>query len=524
MRHRVHFRAVAGLVAASAIAGACETAKSSNPLSPSVAGPIPGVSISAPKPLEPGAGTQLRDSDQPLTLLIENASSTGQRPLSYSFEIATDTDFKGMVFVRDKVAPGEGGRTSLRLPDPLASGRSYYWRARAADGANTGPYSSPVDFRVVSPVSINKPNLLSPANNEQVPSVRPTFRWENVPRSGPVGAVKYTVEIANAESFTSKLAVWQVLEQPTQTTYQSPQNWTHGQYLFWRVRASTSDGSEEGPWSDPRAFLVFTPVVIGKPTLVSPANNERVSSLRPTFTWSNASRSGPAGAIKYTVEVSDVESFGNKLAVWQVAEQSTQTSFASPQDWSYGQYLFWHVRASDGTEQGAWSDPLALRLPDPPAPLPPPPAPSPSPSPSPVPIPAPPPGGRTPDPPPGQRLPLPDAFSIVQEVARTYPSALKNSCQDSGGSWEFMDRLVDRLRQNDSRWGYNWKRGNVGDPSKDVVDYHFGRGPDEGSTDVYIIDVIGGHCSANPSPGWTDVTASTAAGGTIGRWTGRGRF
>ena len=35
--------------------GACEAAKSANPTAPSVAGPIPGVSITAPKPLEPGA-------------------------------------------------------------------------------------------------------------------------------------------------------------------------------------------------------------------------------------------------------------------------------------------------------------------------------------------------------------------------------------------------------------------------------------------------------------------------------------
>lgn len=521
MRHRVTIRAVAGMMAAAALGGGCQTVKSSNPLSPSVAGPIAGVSISAPKLLEPGPGSQLTVNDQPLTLLIENASTTGQRPLAYTFEIATDTDFKGLVFIRENVAPGDGGRTSLRLPDPLASGRGYYWRARAADGANTGPYSSSATFNILTALSVSKPTLLSPANNEQVPSQRPTFRWENVPRNGMTAVVKYTLEIANVESFASKLAVWQVPEQANQTAYQSPQNWAHGQYLFWRVRASASDGSEEGPWSDPRAFVVFIPVVIGKPTLVSPANNERVSSLRPTFTWANASRSGPVGNITYTIEVSDVESFGRKLAVWQVGEQPNQTSYGSPQDWSYGQYLFWHVRASDGAEQGPWSDPRAFRLPDAPAPAP---SPTPSPSPSPVPTPAPAPGGRTPDPPPGQRLPLPNTFSIVEEVARNYPAALKNSCQDAGGSWEFMDRLVDRLRQNDSRWGYNWKRGNVGDPSKDVIDYHFGPGPDEGSTDVYIIDVIAGHCGPNPSPGWTDVTASTAAGGTIGRWTGRGRF
>ncbi len=112
----------------------------------------------------------------------------------------------------------------------------------------------------------------------------------------------------------------------------------------------------------------------------------------------------------------------------------------------------------------------------------------------------------------------------MDEVAPQLPGALEDSCQNDGGSWQFMDALVDRLREDDPRWGYNWKRGVIGDPSEDVVDYHFGPPPFEGSTDVYIIDVIVGHCGPNPSAGWTDQTQATADAGTIGIWTGRGRF
>jgi hypothetical protein len=109
-------------------------------------------------------------------------------------------------------------------------------------------------------------------------------------------------------------------------------------------------------------------------------------------------------------------------------------------------------------------------------------------------------------------------FYIVQEVAAQYPGALRNSCQDQGGTWEFMDRVVSRLRQVDTRWGYNCKRGNCGDISQDVVDYHYGPGPDQGSTDVYIIDIISGHCGSSPSPAWVDQTEVTRRAGTIGRW------
>lgn len=137
---------------------------------------------------------------------------------------------------------------------------------------------------------------------------------------------------------------------------------------------------------------------------------------------------------------------------------------------------------------------------------------------------------RTPDPGPGTVLPLPTyGKAVVDSVARAFPEYLRNSCQDHpGGTWEFMDWAVDTLRTHDLRWGYNGKRGNTFDPSKDAIAYHRGPGPEVvngvGSTEVYIIDIIGGHCGASPVPTWNDVTQITLDSGTIGRWVNRGRF
>lgn len=131
---------------------------------------------------------------------------------------------------------------------------------------------------------------------------------------------------------------------------------------------------------------------------------------------------------------------------------------------------------------------------------------------------------RTPDPAPGEALPLPYLFDLVQQVADEDPTLIAESCQNAGGNWRFLDTVVDRLRRVDTRWGYNWKRGVVGDPSHDVVDYHYGSGPDEGSQNVYIIDILADHCGTNPYPAWTDVTQATLDGGTIGVWTSLGRF
>lgn len=121
-------------------------------------------------------------------------------------------------------------------------------------------------------------------------------------------------------------------------------------------------------------------------------------------------------------------------------------------------------------------------------------------------------------------LPLPDMSFVVDQMAADHPDLLADSCLDFGGGWAFLDAVVDELRTYDDRWGYNWKRGNIGDPSEDVVDYHYGPGPFEDSPEVYIIDVIVGHCGPSPSPGWMDQTQATLDAGEIGRWTGRGRF
>ena len=129
-------------------------------------------------------------------------------------------------------------------------------------------------------------------------------------------------------------------------------------------------------------------------------------------------------------------------------------------------------------------------------------------------------GPRTPDPAPGQRLPLPGyAAQIVRDMSIAYRGDLLNSCTEHGGNNVFLFRVVQALRQRDSRWGLNWKRGNRGDMSQDVVTYNFGAGPDEDTTNVYIIDMIGGHCGPSPTWNWEDVTAVTAERGAIGRWT-----
>lgn len=119
---------------------------------------------------------------------------------------------------------------------------------------------------------------------------------------------------------------------------------------------------------------------------------------------------------------------------------------------------------------------------------------------------------RTPNPPSGQALPLPNRYDLLATLDRAFRAEMLASCGNN--AWLF--RAVQRLRQEDTRWGLNWKRGRVGDMSQDVITYNYGPEADEGTRNIYVIDVIAGHCGASPRAGWINVTG---VGGADAIWT-----
>ena len=249
------------------VAAGCEQKKSSNPLSPSVAGPIPGVTITAPKLLSPTAGTQIETGSQPVTLLLENASTSGQRPLSYLIEVAMDADFNNKVISREGVEPGADGRTSFRLPDPLAAERTYYWRARAQDGANTGTFTSGASFSIFTPVVVGPPGLVSPLGDTQVSDRNPTLVVSNCSRSGPVGAIVYQYP----GEFRRGVHRHRGLHGAGRAAGQHAEGHRYHARLrdeyFWRARAWESSKNISGPWSGTGTFRSpAAPVVTPPPS------------------------------------------------------------------------------------------------------------------------------------------------------------------------------------------------------------------------------------------------------------------
>jgi len=254
-----------GLIALAAIVcvAGCESAKSSNPTAPSVAGPIPGVNITAPKPLEPYPGTTLTFSSEPMTLLIENAGTSGARTLMLQLQVATDDQFRQLVHQDERITPGADGRTTYRMPAPLSAGYTYYWRTRAADGANTGPYSSVYSFNIVPPVVLDPPTAKEPSG--KLTTTRPEFKVTNGAISGTTG-VAYRFEVATNQEFTQMVAVVTVPVNGSGTTTMTLGDLPYGKTYFWRARGS--DGTKESAYSGTLSFTTpDTPAAPAPPTV-----------------------------------------------------------------------------------------------------------------------------------------------------------------------------------------------------------------------------------------------------------------
>ena len=218
------------------------------------------------------------------------------------------------------------------------------------------------------------------------------------------------------------------------------------------------------------------------PSLSAPANDLRLDSRKPTLVATNVAGKFVGGTYSYEFEL--LTDGNSRVAGVTLPSGSGTTTWAYPTDLERDTPYRWRVRARMGNAVGPWSATgRFLTLFE----------------------------KRTPDPAPGTRLPAPNMSHIVFQIAAQFPNALRNSCQPDGGSWEFMDRLVDALRLEDTRWGYNWKRGNVGDPSLDVVVYNYTAQPDEGNPNVWAFETSSvGHIAARAARRRMDWSATSA--------------
>lgn len=236
-----------------------------------IAGAIAGVGITAPGLSQPAGGSRFSVDQQPVTLVIKNSTTNGDRTVYYAFEVASDQSFSTILVKQDEVAAGTAGFTSFKLPSALSPERTYYWRSQARDGANNSDYSGVTSFAVFTPVVLQAPGLVSPINSARTETRTPDLTWNNAARSGPAGPVYYAVQVATDEGFSGVVASWTQAEGSNHTVSTVQTTLNYDTRYYWRVRGV--EASVTGPWSSAQSFVSpVAPPVAPPPPTAPPAN------------------------------------------------------------------------------------------------------------------------------------------------------------------------------------------------------------------------------------------------------------
>jgi hypothetical protein len=241
--------------------------RSSNPAQPTAStAPLDNndatASVTVPRAVSPAAAAQIKNLDQPVTLVIANAVITQATPVVYAFEVASDAAFANKVYTKTGVAAGSNGQTSLTI-DKLGAGADYYWHARAEGGGTTGPFNAARLFTIGQAIVINAATPVSPVANVAT-GARPALTVTNATPSGPVGPLTYKFEIATNPGFSPVAITASVPQATTRTTYQTPVDFPAEATLFWRVTVVDATNGVTGPASAPASFVTSLTIDLRK--------------------------------------------------------------------------------------------------------------------------------------------------------------------------------------------------------------------------------------------------------------------
>ncbi|HVW03589.1 MAG TPA: hypothetical protein VHB78_01215 [Vicinamibacterales bacterium] len=224
-------------------AAACEK----SPISPAGS-----TSVTTPSLVSPANGALVPNGAQPLTLTVRNGVVTDAGvPVSYTFEVATDSAFT--VIVQTKDAPQTPGQSSVQL-DPLTPGHDYYWRARTKGDDTTGVFSAPIKFTIGAAVTLSTPSAVSPLSGGTAEQ-KPVLTVTNVTRTGPTGTIAYRFEIATSTAFSSIVASGTVAEgSGGSTSFTSSTSLAADTTFYWRAQAVDATNDATSDYSAPQSF------------------------------------------------------------------------------------------------------------------------------------------------------------------------------------------------------------------------------------------------------------------------------
>lgn len=317
---------------------------------------VPGT-VKAVQPLD---GAHVRTEG--LTLVVANTTDADSPALSYEFIVYADTALTQTV-LSVSVPGGASGQTSAALSaDHLTDDTAYWWRARASDGARTGPWSvaQRIHYNPLNGVP-TAPLALLPLEGARIATASPTLSVYNA-RDPEGDALTYEFALAADPAFDQVVRTLTAPEHGSGRTSVVVEGagLTANTRYWWRTRAS--DATRGSPWSETRELYYLPANGVPTAPVALGSAGALVSGARLTLTVLNA-RDPEGQALRYEFAVYADAALTQQVATADTAEEAPgQTSVSVDgagltDDATY----WWRARASDGQGSGAWSAAQTVR-------------------------------------------------------------------------------------------------------------------------------------------------------------------
>jgi hypothetical protein len=211
--------------------------------------------------------------------------------------------------------------------------------------------------------SIGAPRPLAPANGASIRNAdQPvTLVVQNGAVTAAAGTV-YTFEVATDAAFTAKMQSKTGVAEGAggQTVGQTAvklDTLPAAKDYYWHVLAS--NGSTTGIFGAVYKFTIGPAIIINAPAPIGPLTGQ-TTDQRPVLRVTNATRTGPAGAITYRFEIATSADFTSIVMTGTNTEGVNETGFIPPTDLLVNTTFFWRATAIDAAN-GITSPPSAAQ-------------------------------------------------------------------------------------------------------------------------------------------------------------------
>lgn len=244
----------------------------------------------------------------------------------YEFQLSFNETFTGVV---ETVILSDTTWTSYR---ELENNKTYWWKVRAKNHSNYGPWSMVFRFATV----IAPPILESPSDEKRGVPVDPIFIWHPVD-----AALTYTLQLSDEKDFSN---IMYNIADINDTTFQI-KGLENLETYYWRLKAFNSETNSL--WSEEWEFFTVLPT----PELKAPLDKSKDLYPILTFEWYEVE----AGE-KYYIQIAKNEAFD--LVIFESETENSTSHFLELLE--YNTQYWWRIRASNTDGTGMWSEPWSF--------------------------------------------------------------------------------------------------------------------------------------------------------------------